>query len=363
MSHTRYIQTRDGLPHRCRAAPLPGNRGHVRRPDHGKSICWLRALVFYLAKRQQDRSPWVELDLTRAFNSKGFSLSAGRWLWRWLKVDPLFRRYIKVRYVQQVGLRNGWFVIIVAWRPKLAWDQEPLFYGRDRETPRHVRAELRDEDIEASDPVKRHGDCPITRNSHTRFFLPKGQPKNNTPTGTDNQPTLRVAGSSGELPNSKALECRLSVALHRTDSEAPKRLGKTLCRKCAIVVRQLESDFFTNGRFAWPEAHAWNFSAWALVNGFDDLRIRQAWRMAVEQTVADVADGVARIPPALLVTHGRRILGELDPRHREQRIREFYARPKTNRPIQPTDDSPLAAAKAAVEVAPTPKRTSKKHID
>lgn len=315
---TRYIPTRDGLPHRCRAKPLPGNRRHPRRPVQGRTIDWLRAFVFYLAKRQPDKSPWVELDLIRACNSKGVSRAACRWLWHWVKVDPLFRRYIKVRYVQKVGPENGWFVILAAWRPKLQWDQEPLFYGRDRETSRHVRAELRGADIE-----KKNRDCPIPSLS-----LPEGQPQDNTPqAASENRPSLRSAGSNGEVPNSKALESRISHAIRRTDHGEPERLGKTLCRKCAVVVSQLASDFFTwdPPKFQFPEAHAWNFVSWALVNGFEDWRIARTWRKAVEATVADISDGIARIPPALLVSHARRLLEESDSRGREERIRAFYA--------------------------------------
>lgn len=367
IAKTRRIATRDGKPHRCRPKALPGDWRHPRRPDHGRAVNWLRAFVFYLVKRQSGRSPWVELDLTRACNSKGLSLSAVRWLWRRLKADPLFCRYIKVRYVQKVGPDNGWFVIIAAWRPNLQWDQEPLFYGRDRETTRHVRAELRDEDIESAGRAqKKTRDCPKSIGPHYTVSLPKEQPCQNTPAGTENRPSLRSAGSSGETPLSKGFEDRIFFAIHRPDWNEPNRLGRTLCRKCAIVVRHLQSDFFTNGRFAWPEAHAWNFVSWALVNGFDVLRISQAWRGAVEQTVADMADGMPRVPAAWLMFHAKRIANEIDPRPRADRIRSFYksfAAKAASVKKEPLLQAPVNFEQLRDSVSEVQEWTSKKHID
>lgn len=96
-------------------------------------------------------------------------------------------------------------------------------------------------------------------------------------------------------------------------------------RKAAVITSQLDSDYWPSPAVKFSRGHAFNFAAWALVNGYVDTQIRIAWRSAFERTVADVADGFVHCPEAYWQGNAKRILRDLDPRTRFERISDFYA--------------------------------------
>lgn len=358
------VPTIDGRPHRLRPSPKPANRQNPRRPEHGDVINWLQAFVFRLTKAQSGHSVWVEMNLTGAFNAKGISLSWGRELWHRLRRRPLFNKYVKVRYVQKRLTKNGCFVIIAAWRPHLRFDQEPLFYGRDRETPRHVRANLRAEDLEFKEGLSI---------SHT-YITPKGQPSTDNCGQTAPASIERSFGPNKQpqspLTNSKSLEpspktyfvktpyqeskCHsmpsdwrkarrqpsgLQSVSNAGNSDGRVKISNGMRRKIAVMIRFLESDYWPNERVPFSRPHAFNFIKWALLNGFVDLTIRRAWRSAMEKSIRDTADGLPRSPVAWCQAEAKRILREMDPQTKDERISQFYTskqRIKMDTPAKPT---------------------------
>lgn len=105
------------------------------------------------------------------------------------------------------------------------------------------------------------------------------------------------------------------------------------------MIRFLESDYWPNERVPFSRPHAFNFIKWALLNGFVDLTIRRAWRSAMEKSIRDTADGLPRSPVAWCQAEAKRILREMDPQTKDERISQFYTskqRIKMDTPAKPT---------------------------
>ncbi len=405
----RTILSKSGRPHECRTPSLPANPNKPGRPRRGKGVQWLRACLCAISKQNGGSRPWVEVDLNRCFNAKGYSLRWGRVLFSRLQADAFWRNLCKVRFVQKRLEHNGCFVILVAFRPYLKWDEEPLFYERDRKTPRHVRAALRSEDLELVNNFafgrgeSRH--CVV---HHTIQFPSQGtavlgtslerpgtlvEPlcgrENETATASlrsDNptpQPTSdaslrmslnnRSACSAQQTFPQKQHQGRRTES-HRNDPQSlaskegiaktvPEHVPASVQRFILWLVFQLKElmvwtrrDYFNPASatvpfkfstvFAFVRRHA--------IAAHTGAAIQSAWDRAVHQTHADVVDGLCRHPIALCVAHATRILLR-DPRSRSQRMSAFYTWRKNNLPSYSEVESlRKGQQKLLYEKTPTP---------
>ncbi len=385
LSTLREIPCRGGCrPHRCKTKSLPANPDKPGRPKPGKGVQWLRRTLCGIAKHPKGggRKPWVEVDLNRCFNAKGYSLSWGRELFRRLQRDAFWNNLCKVRYVQKRLETNGCFVILIAFRSYLKWDEEPLFYERDRKTTRHLRTALRAEDLElvnnppeivnnsnAVQEERRH--CPVplynefptygtadeinngraVENTSSRFAEETGRDLVSDEPSSIEKPLPQPNGISkvnGNCRSACAPQQRSGVIQcngRRTGNvSAPQRLA---CREnfCATrvgpalrgfilwLVLDLKADMVwtwrgTDARSAtvpFVFANVFAFVRRAAVAGYEAKVIRNAWDDAVHATHADVVDGLCRHPIALCSANAERILSRSDPRTREQRLAEFYS--------------------------------------
>jgi hypothetical protein len=358
-------------------------------------VQWLRAYLTAIAKRNGGSKPWVEVDLNRCFNAKGYALSTGRELFRRLQRDAFWRNLCKVRYVQKRLETNGCFVILVAFRPYLRWDEEPLFYAADRKTSRHVRRALRGEDLELENvnnsvdnrgtargesrhcPVQQYNNFPnsstaVPNNIRTAVETPiealrarkEAPPHPNLPDSTTSVPstngsTLRLslnsrsACAAQQPPEVKPNQGR-STGSRGTDSKGFASSGTTansVPAKTATLVRVSPSlqrfilwlVFELRLLMQWTQRVPFNFGTVysfvrsQVIDGHASLAVRKVWTDAVEQTHGDIVEGrVCRKPIALCVARAARLLRQRDRRTREQRMKEFYANhpPKTIQPAQ-----------------------------
>jgi hypothetical protein len=355
---TGYVPTKGGRPHRLRARANPSDRGKQGRPKHGQALPGLRRYLVGLAKRSGGRRPWQEVDLNRVFNRFGYSLGWGRELFRRLTLDPFFRNLCKVRFVQkrlvpEDGHGNGCFVILLAFRPFLAWDGEPLFYFKDRETTRHLRPALRSEDLELFDqaaPWSKTKDCPVSRVAHYNDFSTyRTAEENNRLPAADSQcrfaeqtekgccfkenslsetlPTLRISRNKPEPSPSKP-----------TMQPATEKTNRLLRRKAVAVALAIKSDHWQGTetdqrntrtvKFNFP--HAYTFALEGLRQGHLDKTLALVWQQAVRQTHADLVDttgkhrGPVKCPQALCLFHARRLLDSADTLSTFDRVTRFY---------------------------------------
>lgn len=385
---TRYIPCKSGAPHRCRAAARPANRSKregLIKP--GKGVQWLRAYLTSIAKRSGGARPWVEIDLNRCFNATGYSLSWGRELFSRLQRDPFWRNLCKVRYVQKRLETNGCFVILLAFRPYLKWDEEPLFYAADRKTSRHVRAALRAEDLELvkieDGIVKRkvelgnNSDENAVNNSresgHCPAHLITYSPSQETAESIQQDEPSRTQSSG--FAEGKDTERRSPEQNHKTTIKEPTQTNTTLLRlslnsrsacssqttflskpsqrrRTGIPQNDPQVLASKEGKaipmpaqlrkliiwlvFSLAELMAWSkrvpfsfpmlfaFVRNHVTEGHLSDSIQKAWRQAVSETEADVITGLcSKHSTAFCVMHAARILSR-DRRTRKQRLADFY---------------------------------------
>jgi hypothetical protein len=376
---TRYIACKSGRPHRCRSTALPSNPKKPGRPARGKAVEFLRRYLTGIAKRSGGARPWTEIDLNRCFNSQGYSLSWGRETFRRLQRDPFWRNLCKVRFIQKRLTRNGCFVILLAFRPYLRWDEEPLFYAGDRKTTRHVRAALRGEDLE-------HRDCPVSNTSTKRtaveFNNPSDRiqqsgsavvlkrnsdaeltPAGKTPSNGQNS-LLRLSLNNQEPPPEvqKAINAGLpSPALTSgavngtsfnpqptTHNIQQKPISPAL-RKFVVWLSFSLAELTWTHRVPFSFATVYAFAKRHAIDGHTAIAIQSAWKRAVEMTHADAVDSdglpkgqsFCRKPIALCVAHATRILFRCDNRTADQRRADFFAeRAKVkpmSKPLEPNE--------------------------
>ncbi len=370
----RTIPCKGCRPHVCRTPAKPSNPNKPGRPRRGKGIEWLRACLTAIAKRNGGSRPWVEVDLNRCFNAKGYALSWGRQLFRRLQRDAFWRKLCKVRYVQKRLEQNGCFVILVAFRAYLQWDQEPLFYSRDRKTSRHVRAALRGSDIELRDcpqpsistrqTAEEINNGTAVENQSSGYAegkdensLPPGQNKpSSEPTSHQtSDPVLRPSLNSRSACatqhcHSPEQSQRRSTGSFGTDpkgqaSKEGNAIPVPLRRFILWLVFSLRDlmdwtrrDIFDekSATVSFDFATVFSFVRGHVVDGHAANAIRSAWSKAVHLTHADVVDGLCRKPIALCVAHAARLLRR-DDRTRQERIQQFYeqrAKTDENKPVQ-----------------------------
>lgn len=371
---TRYIPTKGGRPHRCRSRPLPSNPGKPGRPARGKAVEFLRRYLTGIAMRSGGARPWTEIDLNRCFNSQGYSLSWGREIFRRLQLDHHFKNLCKVRFLQKRLKRNGCFIIMLAFRPYLRWDEEPLFYGADRKTSRHVRTALRAEDLEL-------GHCPESNTSTKRT----AEENNGTSSRRQSTGYAVVIGRDfdADLPAvaKKPEEGHSAPMRHSLNSGPPaevieainsgaaspalnaKLIRENPCQSVSNPVRPISPGlrkFIVWLSFSLSELMTWtskvpfsfptvfNFVRRHALDGHEATAIQTAWKKAVEMTHSDAADSVGlpknqsfcRKPIALCVAHATRILFRRDPRTAEKRrVDLFAARAKLKPILKPLEES------------------------
>lgn len=368
---TRRVPTKEGRDHTLRTAPAASDPDRRRkRVRHGKSVEWLRAYLVSILNRTY-KGIWTEIDLNKVFNARGYSLSWGRELWRRLKLDPHFNRLVKVRYVQKRLHRNGCFVIIIALRRKLRWDQEPLFEHRDGSS-RHVRPELRSSDMER--------DCPVSPFSHINGFSSQGTAAKNNDASVENESSAGASVPATATPTTKAGQpgektktptCTFNIASsnnvsRNNNSWEEGRLltlegRKRISGKARWLLLQCRGRHWDNCKVEWRGDHAWIFCLTALRDGHDALMILRAWDYAIHTAHADAVDGLARVPSALALSHARRWLGEHTRGTQTERVQAFYRSKPLRRKFKPQPkpkmDSLKQLEKMTLEIA------SAKHVN
>lgn len=317
----RTCPTVGGRRHTLRTESLPSDRRkRKRRVRRGKSVEWLRAYLVAILNKSY-KGIWTEIDLVKVFNARGYSLSWGRELWRRLKRDPHFNRLVKYRYVQKRLPRNGCFVILVALRRKLRWDEEPLFEHRDGSV-RHLRAELRAPDLDRRD-------CLVQCGSHIKVFSTLQSADQNNVARDENQstgpspdnPSAKINASDGRqadfhehsrIASELTTSAPMILSLNNWQEnqlmtvKGRKRLGS----KARWLLLRCRERYWDNCKVQWNGGHCWIFCITALRNGHDAMLILRAWDYGIHTAHAEQVDGFARIPSALCLAHARRWLGE-----------------------------------------------------
>lgn len=360
---THYLRTVDGRPHRMRARSKPANGRHPKRPAAGKGVEWLRYYLMKIARGPKSaRSKWVEIDLNRCFNARGFSLSWGRELFRRVQRDIFFRSVVKVRFAQKRLLRdrrlkrggNGAFVILIALRKGLLWDKEPLFDCRGAHEAdqggRHIRRKLRGGDIpptveNSAAPAGVFGlpqkDCPapstislpigsaVAKHGAPRQFSIEPAKAGSVERGDDTQvalpqpialliPSLNKPASG--LPQASTNATNALIPQEKNDDGLTFDGARRLMRKAVSLALEFKNRHWPGCAIAFRWDHAYSFAYDGLLDGQVDRLLLSAWDYGVRTGHADAKDGRAREREPLALAHAKRWLRERTAGSRRGRV-------------------------------------------
>jgi hypothetical protein len=328
----QFVPTKTKRVHRLHDKPISTAQRRAKRADlqakgkrkKGDAVSFLRMVICAHLKRSG--GGWVELDLVKVANARGYHIRTLRGAFKKLMDDPSFAKIVEERRHQKRLKKNGTFVIIVASQQWLLHDGEPLLRHSD-ETTRHVRRRLREKDI--PEPTRRGsalsrstilhfssfgqqdeinklasaqnqssvaaGDTSLNLSTHSNA---RGNEKTNKPEKTFNQASHEQLKTSR---NNKKIEWKEGQLL--SDSGR-----KSLNKKVKRTLIQCRGLHWENCKVKFEGKLAWVFIFQAMRNCQPAALIEKAWLYGIKTAHADSVDGLARVPAALALSHSRRYL-------------------------------------------------------